>query len=109
MYVDMPDAEAASTKLKVRVTRGSKPFEKELYVGQDLRQNASNYVILTNPEQSAGVLGQRKNRVRLLPPGPGGDRPAHGGDPRGHRAASRRASVPWPGSTRSPASDLNFR
>jgi len=61
VYVDMPDAEAASTKLKVRVTRGSKPFEKELYVGQDLRQNASNYVILTNPEQSAGVLGQRKN------------------------------------------------
>jgi len=61
VYVDMPDAEAASTKLKVRVTRGSKPFEKELYVGQDLRQNASNYVILTNPEQSAGVMGQRKN------------------------------------------------
>ena len=61
VYVDMPDAEAASTKLKVRVTRGSKPFEKELYVGQDLRQNSSNYVILTNPEQSAGVLSQRKN------------------------------------------------
>jgi hypothetical protein len=59
VYVDMPDA--ASTKLKVRVTRGSKPFDKELYVGQDLRQNASNYVILTNPDQSAGVLGQRKN------------------------------------------------
>jgi hypothetical protein len=61
VYVDMPDTEAASTKLKVRVTRGSKPFDKELYVGQDLRQNASNYVILTNPAQSAGVLGQRKN------------------------------------------------
>jgi hypothetical protein len=61
VYVDMPDADAAATKLKVRVTRGSKPFEKELYVGQDLRQNASNYVILTNPEQSAGVLGRRKN------------------------------------------------
>ena len=61
VYVDMPDAEATSTKLKVRATRGSKPFEKELYVGQDLRKNASNYVILTNPEQSAGVLGQRKN------------------------------------------------
>jgi len=61
VYVDMPDAEADSTKLKVRVTRGSKPFEKELYVGQDLRQNSSNYVILTNPEQSAGVLSQRKN------------------------------------------------
>ena len=61
VYVDMPDADAASTKLKVRVTRGGKPFEKELYVGQELRQNASNYVILTNPEQSAGVLGQRKN------------------------------------------------
>ena len=61
VYVDMPDADAAATKLKVRVTRGSKPFEKELYLGQDLRQNASNYVILTNPEQSAGVLGQRKN------------------------------------------------
>ncbi len=61
VYVDMPDGEAASTKLKVRVTRGSKPFEKELYVGQDLRQNSSNYVILTNPEQSAGVLSQRKN------------------------------------------------
>ena len=59
VYVDMPDA--ASTKLKVRVTRGSKPFDKELYVGQDLRQNASNYVILTNPDQSVGVLGQRKN------------------------------------------------
>jgi hypothetical protein len=61
VYVDMPDADAAATKLKVRVTRGSKPFEKELYLGQDLRQNASKYVILTNPEQSAGVLGQRKN------------------------------------------------
>jgi hypothetical protein len=61
VYVDMPDPEAASTKLKVRVTRGSKPFEKELYVGQDLRQNASSYVILTNPDQSVGVLGQRKN------------------------------------------------
>ena len=61
VYVDMPDGDAASTKLKVRVTRGSKPFDKELYVGQDLRQNASNYVILTNPDQSAGVLGQRKN------------------------------------------------
>ncbi|MGB5695735.1 MAG: hypothetical protein WBM46_08795, partial [Polyangiales bacterium] len=61
VYVDMPETDAASTKLKVRVTPGGKPFDKELYVGQDLRQNASNYVILTNPEQSAGVLGQRKN------------------------------------------------
>ncbi|MGB3050872.1 MAG: hypothetical protein WBB42_07725 [Polyangiales bacterium] len=61
VYVDMPDMEADSKKLKVRATRGSKPFEKELYVGQDLRQSASNYVILTNPDQSAGVLGQRKN------------------------------------------------
>ncbi|MBW1830341.1 MAG: hypothetical protein JRJ10_01375 [Deltaproteobacteria bacterium] len=61
VYVDMPDADAASAKLKVRVTRGSKPFEKELYMGQDLRKNASNYVILTNPDHSVGVLGQRKN------------------------------------------------
>ena len=61
VYVDMPDADAASATLKVRVTRGSKPFDKELYMGQDLRKNASNYVILTNPDQSAGVLGQRKN------------------------------------------------
>jgi hypothetical protein len=61
VYVDMPDTQTASTKLKVRVTRGGKPFDKELYVGQDLRQNASNYVILTNPDQSSGVLGQRKN------------------------------------------------
>ncbi|MDH3656002.1 MAG: hypothetical protein OEN21_17195 [Myxococcales bacterium] len=61
VYVDMPDMEADSIKLKVRATRGSKPFEKELYAGQDLRQAASNYVILTNPDQSAGVLGQRKN------------------------------------------------
>lgn len=61
VYVDMPDGDAASGKLKVRMTRGSKPFEKELYVGQELRQNASNYVILTNPEQSAGVLGERQN------------------------------------------------
>lgn len=61
VYVDMPDMEADSKKLKVRATRGSQPFEKELYVGQDLRQSASNYVILTNPDQSAGVLGQRKN------------------------------------------------
>jgi hypothetical protein len=30
-------------------------------MGQDLRKNASNYVILTNPDQSVGVLGQRKN------------------------------------------------
>ena len=61
VYVDMPDSEAGTKKLKVRATRGSKPFEKELYSGQDLRQSASNYVILTNPDQSAGVLGQRKN------------------------------------------------
>ncbi len=61
VYVDMPDTNATSTKLKVRATRGSKPFEKDLYVGQDLRQNASNYVILTNPDQSAGVLGRREN------------------------------------------------
>ncbi|MDH4282220.1 MAG: hypothetical protein OEV36_06180, partial [Myxococcales bacterium] len=61
VYVDMPETDSAPTKLKVRVTPGGKPFDKELYVGQDLRQNASNYVILTNPEQSAGVLGQRKN------------------------------------------------
>ncbi len=61
VYVDMPTSDAASKKLKVRATRGSKPFEKELYMGQDLRQNASNYVILTNPDQSTGVLGQRKN------------------------------------------------
>jgi hypothetical protein len=60
VYVDMPES-AGATTLKVRATRGSKAFDKELYVGQDLRQNASNYVILTNPEQSAGVLGQRKN------------------------------------------------
>jgi hypothetical protein len=60
VYVDMPE-NAAATTLKVRATRGSKAFEKELYMGQELRQNASNYVILTNPEQSAGVLGQRKN------------------------------------------------
>ena len=61
VFVDMPESDAPSTKLKVRVTRGGKPFEKELYTGQDLRQGASNYVILTNPEQSEGVLGQREN------------------------------------------------
>ncbi|MDH3201804.1 MAG: hypothetical protein OEM15_12995 [Myxococcales bacterium] len=62
VYVDMPDSvDATTTKLQVRVNRGSRPFEKQIYVGQDLRQNASNYVILTNPEQSAGVLGQRTN------------------------------------------------
>jgi len=61
VYVDRPEGEAASTKLKVRVTRGGQPFDKELYAGQDLRQNASSYVILTNPEQSEGVLGQRRN------------------------------------------------
>ncbi len=60
VFVDMPDG-AIEPKLKVRATRGSKPFEKELYQGQDLRQNASNYVILTNPEQSEGVLGRRQN------------------------------------------------
>jgi hypothetical protein len=61
VYVDMLDGGGPSDKLKVRTTRGGKPFEKELYVGQDLRQNASNYVILTNPEQSVGVLGERMN------------------------------------------------
>jgi hypothetical protein len=61
VYVDMPVDDAPATKLKVRATRGSKPFEKELYQGQDLRQNASNYVILTNPDQSEGVLGRRRN------------------------------------------------
>ena len=108
VYVDMPDADAASTKLKVRVTRGSKPFDKELYVGQDLRQNASNYVILTNPDQSAGVLGQRKNafasyRRDLAELARSWTRPSR------RRGASKRASGPWPGSKRSPASDLNFR
>jgi hypothetical protein len=61
VYVDMPDGDAATTKLKVRATRGSKAFQKDLYQGQDLRQNASNYVILTNPDQSQGVLGRRQN------------------------------------------------
>lgn len=60
VFVDMPES-GLGPKLKVRATRGSKPFEKELYQGQDLRQNASNYVILTNPEQSEGVLGRRQN------------------------------------------------
>ncbi len=61
VYVDMPDGDAGTTTLKVRATRGGKPVERELYQGQDLRQNASNYVILTNPDQSQGVLGQRQN------------------------------------------------
>ena len=62
VYVDMPDSvDATTTKLQVRVNRGSRPFEKQIYTGQDLRQNASNYVILTNPDQSVGVLGQRTN------------------------------------------------
>jgi hypothetical protein len=62
VYVDLPDGEdAASTKVKVRATRGGRPFEKELFRGQDLRTGPSNYVILTNPEQSEGVLGQRRN------------------------------------------------
>ncbi|MDH3622705.1 MAG: hypothetical protein OEQ49_02435 [Myxococcales bacterium] len=62
VYVDMPDSiDATTTKFQVRVNRGSRPFEKQIYTGQDLRQNASNYVILTNPDQSAGVLGQRTN------------------------------------------------
>jgi hypothetical protein len=61
VYVDVPGGDPGTTKLKVRATRGSKAFEKELYQGQDLRQNASNYVILTNPEQSQGVLGARQN------------------------------------------------
>lgn len=62
VYVDMPDSvDATTTKLQVRVNRGSRSFEKQIYTGQDLRQNASNYVILTNPEQSEGVLGQRRN------------------------------------------------
>jgi len=62
VYVDMPENLDANTNtLKVRVTRGSRPFEKQIYAGQDLRKNASSYVILTNPEQSEGVLGQRQN------------------------------------------------
>ena len=62
VYVDMPTTlDATTTKVQVRVNRGSRPFDKQIYVGQDLRQNASNYVILTNPEQSEGVLGQRRN------------------------------------------------
>ncbi|MEM7138776.1 MAG: hypothetical protein AAF500_19520 [Myxococcota bacterium] len=62
VYVDVPEEMgSATTKLKVRTTRSSRPFDKQIYMGQDLRQNASNYVILTNPEQSEGVLGQRRN------------------------------------------------
>ena len=57
----MPQADSTGTTLKVRGTRGSKPFEKQLYQGQDLRKNASQYVILTNPDQSQGVLGRRQN------------------------------------------------
>jgi hypothetical protein len=62
VYVDMPESlDPGAAKVQVRVNRGSRPFEKEIYRGQDLRQNASNFVILTNPEQSQGVLGQRRN------------------------------------------------
>jgi len=61
VFVDMPNGDNAGAKLKVRATRGSKPFEKELYQGQDLRKNASQYVILTNPDQSQGVLSRRQN------------------------------------------------
>lgn len=62
VYVDMPEEGASSgKKLRVRTSRGSRAFEKELYIGQDLQRNPSNYVILTNPEQSQGVLGRRQN------------------------------------------------
>ena len=60
VYVDMPEEQGA-TKVNVRSAKGGRPVEKELYAGQDLRSNASNYVILTNSEQSKGVLGQKQN------------------------------------------------
>ena len=63
VYVDIPDEAqgGGSTKVKVRPTRGSRPIEKEVFRGQDLRQSPSNYVIITNPQYSGGVLGQRQN------------------------------------------------
>jgi hypothetical protein len=61
VFVDIPEGDVTDGKLKVRATRGSKPFDKDVYQGQDLRKNASQYVILTNPDQSQGVLGRRQN------------------------------------------------
>lgn len=60
VYVDVPEDQGATTA-QVRATRGGRAVEKQIYAGQDLRNNASNYVIVTNPEQSRGVLGEKQN------------------------------------------------
>jgi hypothetical protein len=44
----------------VRTTRSSpREYEKTLYTGQDITESPDNYVILTNPQRSVGVLGEQ--------------------------------------------------
>ena len=59
--VEPTEKEPNPTKAKVRASRGGKSVLKEIYRGQSLQNGASDYVILTNPQQSGGVLGQQKN------------------------------------------------
>ena len=64
VYVDIPEPTAQNpspTKVRVRATRGGRAVEKEIFRGQNLGNGASNFVILTNPEQSRGVFSQQQN------------------------------------------------
>ena len=61
VYVNVPEAGFTTGKVQVRSTPNGRTFDKELYTGQDIRRKSSNYVILTNPQQSQGVIGQRQN------------------------------------------------
>ena len=62
VYVRIPEEqpEGEEVKVMVRTTRSStREFEKTLYTGQDLSENTDNYVILTNPQRSVGVIGEQ--------------------------------------------------
>ena len=61
VYVDPPtDAQAKAGKLVVHTQpHGGQSAEKIFYRGQDLHDDPSRYVILTNNEASAAVLGER--------------------------------------------------
>ena len=64
VFVDLPHPTADNpkpTKVKVRARRSGRAVEKELYSGQNMGGGQNGFVILTNPEQSRGVLGQQQN------------------------------------------------
>ncbi|HJK98468.1 MAG TPA: hypothetical protein RMF84_14660, partial [Polyangiaceae bacterium LLY-WYZ-14_1] len=63
VYIDFPDreeGESVSSTVEVSLTPGApQSYEKEIFVGQDLGDDPSDYVILVNTQRSVGVLGQQ--------------------------------------------------